>query len=138
VLIALDARMNEVYWAAYRQAPETHAGTGARWETVVAPAVSAPGSVSIPSGENWIAAGDGFAAYPALAARIGATLRIDAAVRLTARSIAALALRGVGTLTDAAHAVPHYIRDRVALTTVERIAARTGVPATAAPAGAAR
>jgi len=118
VLVALDARMSEVYWAAYRRD-----GDCGRWQEIVSPQVSSPSAVSPPQGSDWIAVGDGFAAYPALAARIGSTMPIDPDVRVTARAIGELALIEEGSLGDAAAAMPHYIRDKVALTTAERVRA---------------
>jgi tRNA threonylcarbamoyladenosine biosynthesis protein TsaB len=69
---------------------------------------------------GWIAIGDGFAAYPALRARLAAAMPVDATMRPTAGAIARLAARGDGRLTDAASAAPEYVRDKVALTTAER------------------
>ena len=63
VLAALDARMQEVYFAAY-----AHDDDG--WHAVTAPDVARPDVVAVPQG-NWAAAGDGFVRYPALAARLG-------------------------------------------------------------------
>ena len=72
-------------------------------------------------GADWFGAGDGFAAYPALAATIGLPAW-DATVVPDARAIAALALPRIaaGEAVDAAHALPFYVRHRVALTTAER------------------
>jgi tRNA threonylcarbamoyladenosine biosynthesis protein TsaB len=117
-LVALDARMDEVYWAAFARS-----ATHDRWDVVVAPRVSPPQEFAIPDGEGWMAGGDGFAAYPGLASRIGATIRIDPGLRVTARAIAELALAGEAALVDAALAAPHYVRDKVALTAAERGAA---------------
>ena len=50
-------------------------------------------------------------------------MRVDAAARITARPVAELALAGHGTLGDATTAFPHYVRDKVALTTAERTGA---------------
>jgi hypothetical protein len=76
--------------------------------------------VFVPAGNDWVGAGDGFAAYPELVARLRELLRIDSIATITARGIAELALLGHGTLTEAALASPHYVRDKVALTTTER------------------
>jgi tRNA threonylcarbamoyladenosine biosynthesis protein TsaB len=119
VYACLDARMNEVYCAAYRVAGETVAA-------VVAPVVAAPDQVPIPPGEGWLGCGSGFAAYgAALAARLGQTIgSIDARARPRAASLLRMAaprfLRGEGE--DAALATPLYVRDKVAMTTRERIA----------------
>lgn len=119
VYACLDARMNEVYCAAYRVAGETVAA-------VIAPVVAAPGQVPVPPGEGWLGCGSGFAAYgAALAARLGPAIGgIDAQTRPRAaallRMAAARFMRGEGE--DAALATPLYVRDKVAMTTRERIA----------------
>ncbi|MDP2809613.1 MAG: tRNA (adenosine(37)-N6)-threonylcarbamoyltransferase complex dimerization subunit type 1 TsaB [Rhodocyclaceae bacterium] len=119
VFACLDARMNEVYSAAYAGGVE-----------VLPPSVGPAGSVAVPSGEGWTGCGDGFAVHgDALAARLGGSLiacRPD--VFPTAAAVARLAAprlaRGEGV--GAAFAAPLYVRDKVALTTVERLA-RGGV-----------
>lgn len=120
VLVAIDARMNEVYWAAYRRDP------GGPWRRIVEPRVSPPSEVRLPEMVNerdWIAAGDGLDAYPSLGERLRNAMGVDAAARITARPIAELALSSEGRVGDAAAAVPEYIRDKVALTTAERAGA---------------
>jgi tRNA threonylcarbamoyladenosine biosynthesis protein TsaB len=117
VLTVLDARMAEVYWAAYRR-------EGAGWQAVSEPQLALPGSVAVPAGGEWVGAGNGFAALgevlrPRLAAalvRIDDTLMPDAAAM--APLAAAAFARGEGM--DAALAAPIYLRDKVALTVDER------------------
>ncbi|HRK79295.1 MAG TPA: tRNA (adenosine(37)-N6)-threonylcarbamoyltransferase complex dimerization subunit type 1 TsaB, partial [Thiobacillus sp.] len=71
VLTVLDARMAEVYWAAYQR-------DGAGWRTVSEPALALPGSVSVPAGGDWVGAGNGFAALgEVLRPRLAALVRID-------------------------------------------------------------
>ena len=55
VLSVLDARMAEVYWAAYRR-------DGEDWYAVSAPQLALPESVAVPEGGGWVGAGNGFAA----------------------------------------------------------------------------
>jgi tRNA threonylcarbamoyladenosine biosynthesis protein TsaB len=118
VLACLDARMHEVYVAAYRVA-------GDLVEEVMAPKVGAGETAPLPDGSGWYGVGDGFAAW-------GETLRRRMGVRLSgddpcaypqatavARLAAPLLARGG---VDAAQAVPLYVRDKVALTTAERLA----------------
>jgi tRNA threonylcarbamoyladenosine biosynthesis protein TsaB len=62
VVACLDARMREVYAASYVR-------SGEAWRQVHAPAVTAPDGVIADAGA--FGAGDGFAVYPALAARLG-------------------------------------------------------------------
>jgi tRNA threonylcarbamoyladenosine biosynthesis protein TsaB len=111
VAACLDARMREVYVAAYRREHE-------RWIEVSAPAVLHPDEVVLPDGE-WFGAGDGYAAYPKLATPLAGC---DGSLTPQARSIAELAAPrlAAGEAVDAAHALPVYVRHRVALTTAER------------------
>jgi len=106
----LDARMNEVYVAAYDRGVE-----------ILAPKVCPPERISLPEGDGWVGCGDGFASY---AARLPVLQAIRPEVRPTAAAVALLAAprlaRGEGV--DAALAAPLYVRDKVALTTAERLA----------------
>jgi tRNA threonylcarbamoyladenosine biosynthesis protein TsaB len=113
VLAVLDARMREVYVGAYRR-------DGDRWQCAQAPAVLKPDAVVAPDGA-WVGAGDGFAQYPELAARLGLA-HVHAGVRPTARAVATLALPRViaGEAVAARDALPVYVRHRVALTSAER------------------
>lgn len=112
VVACLDARMREVYVASYRR-------DGEGWRTGSAPVVVPPDAVTADAAS--FGAGDGFAIYPALAARLGLT-RFDAALRPTARAIGELAAGAVrrGEAVAARDAQPHYVRHRVALTAGER------------------
>ena len=117
VLACVDARMREVYAAAY-------ARQGNAWQEVVAAAVGPPRDVARPAPPeqgDWAGAGNGFAAYPALASQL-ALANADASVRPTAQAIGELALPRlvVGEGVAAADALPVYVRHRVALTTAER------------------
>jgi tRNA threonylcarbamoyladenosine biosynthesis protein TsaB len=118
VIACLDARMREVYVAAY-------ARDGAAWREIAAPAVLAPDAVDRPPGAGWFGAGSGFRAYPALAARL-ALAAFDGAARPTAQAVGELALPrfAAGAGLSAADALPIYVRHRVALTTAEREAGR--------------
>ena len=113
VLACLDARMREVYVAAYRR-------DGTAWTTIAAPAVRKPDEVERPPG-HWHGCGDGFAVYPALATRL-ALDSLDAAAVPAARDVGELAVPrlAAGEGVDAAQAEPLYVRHRVALTTRER------------------
>ena len=123
VLTVLDARMAEVYWAAYQRDathPEGHKG----WRCVVEPALALPESVHVPEGGGWIGAGNGFAALgevlrPRLAAQLA---RIDESIMPDAAAMAPLAAQAFarGEGMDAALAAPIYLRDKVALTVDER------------------
>ena len=123
VYACLDARMNEVYAAAYR----LEAGTPV---AVVAPVVAPPDQAPLVVGAGWVGAGDGFKSYgPALASRLtdAVTPALPEALP-TATAILHLAVPrfAAGDGVPAAQAQPLYVRDKVALTTAERLA-RGGV-----------
>ncbi|MFO7543577.1 MAG: tRNA (adenosine(37)-N6)-threonylcarbamoyltransferase complex dimerization subunit type 1 TsaB [Thiobacillus sp.] len=117
VLTVLDARMAEVYWAAYQRKDEG-------WRVVSEPQLALPESVTIPEHGEWVGAGNGFAALgevlrPRLAAQL---VRIDETLMPDAAAMAPLAVRAFerGDGMDAALAAPIYLRDKVALTVDER------------------
>ena len=117
VFACLDARMREVYVASYVRVDDA-------WRESSAPAVMAPADIRrepSPAPPDWFGAGNGFAAYPALAAQL---LLADTALDAhpTARSIGELALPrfAAGEGVAAVDAVPVYVRERVALTVAEQ------------------
>ena len=113
VLALLDARMDEVYCAAY-------AFDGAQWATRQAPALLRPQDVELPAG--YAIAGN---ARPAFAQRLpqGAEW-VDALPHARALLRLAPAQLAAGRAQPAAQALPLYIRDKVAQTTEERAAHR--------------
>lgn len=117
VICCLDARMQEVYHAAYVR-------EGEAWHSVSPPQVCAPAAVPLPEGGGWTGCGSGFAVYgKVLRQRMGAALTVvQPDVYPHARDIARLAapLFAAGLGLPAEHAAPLYIRDKVALKTVER------------------
>jgi tRNA threonylcarbamoyladenosine biosynthesis protein TsaB len=116
VVACLDARMREVYYAAFEKA-------GGRWREVVPAQCVAPDAAPPPPGEGWVGCGSGFAVFPAFLRNKIASMKPEihpsavAVVRLAAPRLAA------GEGVDAALAAPLYIRDKVALTAQE-VAAR--------------
>jgi tRNA threonylcarbamoyladenosine biosynthesis protein TsaB len=111
VLVCNDARMGEVYWAAFRSD-----GSGGV-EAVTAESVSPPDRVPLDLAALHHAAGNGIARYPGLRQRLevaglqihdGLYPRADAIARLGSQELAAG--RGVA----AEMALPVYIRDDVA------------------------
>ena len=117
VLACLDARMREVYAAAYARG-------ASGWSLVRAPLVCAPDAVGLPAASgDWFGAGNGYAAYPLLAPRL-ALGAFDASIIPDAQSIAEWAWPHVvaGEGVAAALAEPLYVRHRVALTSAERAA----------------
>ncbi len=124
VLVILDARMNEVYWAQYR-----YPISGDGWQVIIEPTLSAAGAV-IPQGEV-VACGNGLSAY---AAAFDPTLlgkRVFPNVVPHAVQIALLANQffARGQAVIARDAQPLYLRNKIALTTAERMAKVTGVTA---------
>jgi tRNA threonylcarbamoyladenosine biosynthesis protein TsaB len=117
VVACLDARMGEVYHAAYRRADDG-------WIEVSPPGLYRPGSVPQVEGEDWSGCGSGFGAHrEALEAACGARLlRIRPEMSPTAEAVLRLARPRFlsGQARDAASAVPIYLRDKVALKTSER------------------
>lgn len=115
VACAVDARMREVYFAAYERAEGS-------WRARVEPSVLAPSEVPLLEG-RWFGAGNGFAAYAALGERLaGALAERDETTLPTAIAIGTLALPRLkaGEGVPARDAAPLYVRHRVALTAAER------------------
>ncbi len=119
VLVCMDARMNEVYSAAYEIQGDTA-------EEIAAPSVYPPELLPLPNGSGWLGCGDGFASYSeTLATRLGNVVSsVDPGVPPLAAAVARLATVEwrAGKAMPAAQAVPLYVRDKVALTTQERLA----------------
>lgn len=117
VVCCLDARVHEIYQAAYER-------SGDGWVVVHAPGLHAPADAPLLPGDGWFGCGSGFAAYrDVLGRRYAGTLAgVDEAAYPHARQIARLAVVELeqGRGVDAAQAVPVYLRDRVALKTAER------------------
>jgi tRNA threonylcarbamoyladenosine biosynthesis protein TsaB len=113
VLVALDARMGEVYFGCFEAA-------GA----VGAIGVYSPVAVPLPESAGWLACGNGWAAYPALRERLSPWVdqwrpelmpSAEAVARIAAPRLAS------GERVDPADALPVYIRDKVAQTVAERL-----------------
>ncbi len=117
VACCVDARMSEVYQAAYEK-------SGGAWTTVQEPGVYAPNAVPPLPGAGWLGCGNGFTVYrDALCARYGAQVSsINTALHARARDVAVLAVPvfAGGGGVSAEYAVPFYVRDKVALKTHER------------------
>ncbi len=119
VIAALDARMSELYLAAYEK-------RDGEWSVVIAPCLCKAEDAPALIGEGWFCIGSGFAVSGvALQARYGDQLigvnekavpQASAVARIAAREFAK------GNAVDAALALPLYLRDKVALKTSERIA----------------
>lgn len=127
VLVCLDARMGEVYHAAYLR--QSNHSTQSGWQAVTTPCVCKPEQVPAVEGTGWLGAGSGWGvfaeplntAYASQLAGVAAHIQPQASTMLTLA--APLFVAGQ---TQAAHeAAPLYIRNRVALTAAERAAGQT-------------
>jgi tRNA threonylcarbamoyladenosine biosynthesis protein TsaB len=117
VITVLDARMNEIYHAAYTKAVEG-------WQPVSEPTLCLPQHAPLVRGCNWAGCGSGFSMYEeVLRTRYNGCIdHIVSGLRPHARAIARLAAprfaKGLGL--DPADAAPLYIRNKVALKEKER------------------
>jgi tRNA threonylcarbamoyladenosine biosynthesis protein TsaB len=111
ILVVLDARMEEVYWAQYRYQDG--------WHEITAPTLSAAGAVTMTG--TAIACGNGIAAYASAfdglkGARPDIMPHASHIARLAESDFAA------GRAIKAHEAQPIYLRNKVAMTTAERMA----------------
>ena len=128
VWAATDARMGEIYAAAYRW-------DGARWHAEVEPQLLRPADVAahVQAASNAnpgavAVAGNALLAHGAALEAAGLPTALarwpDAAPRGAALLALAQAAWADGLALDAAQALPLYVRDKVAQTTAERLAER--------------
>lgn len=117
VIACLDARIGEIYHAAY----ELKNGT---WSTVCEPNLGFAKDAPAVEGSGWVGAGSGFSAYgDALQQRYaGQLVSSDGSVYPQALEMVRLAapLFSQGKGQDAALAAPLYIRNKIALKMSER------------------
>jgi len=116
ICVAMDARMDEIYAGGYRW-------DGGRWTVTSAPALLRIDAfntlwqahpVAVVAGSALEAFGDRLALAPSVQRVPQPRSRAEALVRVAAQ------LWARGVRVDAAHALPVYLRDKVAQTTVER------------------
>lgn len=110
IMACLDARMQEVYWAAYEF-------KGDSLELLSQESLSPPGDLEVPAGGPWFGAGSGWGAYPeALKSRVPGLEGVDAALMAGAGDIARLAYKAfkAGSAVVPEQALPVYLRDKVA------------------------
>jgi tRNA threonylcarbamoyladenosine biosynthesis protein TsaB len=120
VLALLDARMDEVYSAAYRWEPVTGASHG-RWQETAPLQVGAPEKLNMPNDRVVLQAGKAFAAYGERLPHVApGGLRCEALPTAAALLRLAPVLWAQGMAVPADQAMPLYIRDKVANTTAER------------------
>lgn len=109
ILVAKDARMNEVYWALYRTNSQDIV------EAIKADCLSQPQAISIPIVENCFGVGDALKVYGEQMDPTIAALKWDNVEEIAIEDM--LQLAQVKNITENSHsglALPHYIRDDVA------------------------
>jgi tRNA threonylcarbamoyladenosine biosynthesis protein TsaB len=117
VIAALDARMGEIYHAAYEK-------LNGLWQEAGSPCLCKPEDAPDVPGTNWFGIGSGFAMHgKALEQQYAGQLSgMDGSAVPQAAAVAVLGAARIaaGLGVDAAQALPLYLRDRVALKTSER------------------
>lgn len=118
ILTAFDARMNQVYWAAYVRNPQGLV------ELRAEESVLAPGEVPVPTDTDWIGAGNGWDQYATLLMERlrGHVSSWRAQCFPRARFVAPLAVNAYekGMMLAPEQAVPVYVRDQVAVKQIKR------------------
>ena len=113
IWVAMDARMNEIYAAEYLFEQ-------GRWRVLHEPALYAPDALIERWGKPQAVAGSALRVF----AQLGEFERSWPEAASRAKALASLATQAYASdaLLDAAEAQPLYVRDKVALTTAERLA----------------
>lgn len=117
VIACLDARMGEVYHAAYEKIDD-------EWQCMIEPGLYKPDAVPAVQGAAWSGAGSGWQTYNEQLSAVYAVQLQSVQPQLLPTATAILELaRPIfmnGEAKSAAEAMPIYIRNRVALKTTER------------------
>jgi tRNA threonylcarbamoyladenosine biosynthesis protein TsaB len=117
IIAALDARMGQIYHAAYEEGADG-------WQPIAEPSLCYPQNAPLVPNGNWSGCGSGFDMYDqVLRARYGDSVKHTiGGMRPHARPLAQLAAPrfAAGEGTDPADAAPLYIRNKVALKEKER------------------
>lgn len=131
VIVVLDARMGESYFAAYERADWQVEPTG--WRTLIAPMLATPLHWPLLDGADWTLIGSALqtpSLRESLNHRFGAQVSrwVDAAmpraldaIRIAQRAIQS---RGDTMLVSVGDAQPLYVRNRVAQTVAERLVSK--------------
>jgi len=124
ILVALDARIGEVYWGQYLIENNRAALQG--WEQVIK-----PDQLDKTPVQDWLAVGSGWEVYAdSLQQKVqGKLMRVDSQITPSAEFVAQLAKQDYqqGKLLPAEQAQPVYLRNKVADTIKEREAKERGV-----------
>lgn len=116
ILVALDARMGEVYWGVFQV-------VAGQIQLQSEEQVLTPNAIDLPKDSGWLAVGSGWSAYPELAERASDLVTAIYADWLpSAEFIAQLAWQDyqAGRAIPAEQAQPIYLRNKIAQTTQER------------------
>ncbi|MBA3755882.1 MAG: tRNA (adenosine(37)-N6)-threonylcarbamoyltransferase complex dimerization subunit type 1 TsaB, partial [Nitrosomonas sp.] len=118
IIVSLDARMGEIYHAAYQKLMSHD------WKVISPPTLCLPHHAPSLSGNGWHGCGSGFdVCHKELSTLYSKNiLQIHYGLHPQAAEIAQLALPKFsdGSNTDPTHAIPVYIRNKVALKENER------------------
>ncbi len=109
VLVCMDARMGQVYWAAYDCSGEVPVA-------VTDERLADPEAVAAPESDSWFGAGHGLSAYPVIVERLAMQLSgFDDRLLPRASDIARIAAveLSAGKGLDAARGLPVYLRNDV-------------------------
>ena len=116
VIACLDARMGEIYYAAFER-------KNSEWIEISKTMVCKPEAAPVLEGA-WTGAGSGWAVYAEVLSQIYAKGLVEILPNITPTAEAILQLAtpifSAGEAKPASEAMPIYIRNRVALTTIER------------------
>lgn len=122
VIACLDARMGEVYHAVYIRTKANQQSSA--WQEVIAPGLYKPDAVPTVEGASWVGVGSGWQTYGVeLSSSYSKQITaIQPKIMPTASAMLniALPMLAAGEGLPASEAMPIYIRNRVALKTVER------------------
>lgn len=115
ILSAIDARMREVYWAAWQRDEEGN------WKNIVEESVCAPDTVILPDSASWTGAGTGWGSYASEITKTTSAGNLSVKRYLpeclpSAAAIAQIAVKELeqGHTVTAAQAQPVYLRNDVA------------------------
>ena len=114
VIVALDARMGEVYYGFYVHG-KLQGEIG----------VYAPDAAPVPESTGWVACGNGLSSYPVLRERLAGVVDVwQSEIMPSAEAVVRLAAPRLerGDNIDPADAAPLYVRNKVAQTVAERLA----------------
>ena len=122
ILVCQDARMSQVYAAAFER-------IGDIWVPMVDPYVCDPQDVTIPDGDGWVACGSGFVSYKEVfetSKKFSIPILNGEYIRSTAREVLKITCRDflAGKAVSAEDAIPTYVRNKVALTLNEQVSSR--------------